>query len=376
MPTLKNRTAVQLAKDLTAFLNLELGLVRGPSAPNYERLYERARRQLGSRDQELSRTRERLAETDGEAAEAREGLAEKDRLLSQARGQLAERDRQLSQAREQLAERDRRLAQAREQLAEKDRQLLEERARNELELREEEYDPDLHSDLEAVLERIPVDTGGGCSLSKAYMLAALIRRYDMKRTADIGVYRGRSLFPQALAHAGYTGGAVYGVDPWSVSEAREEDLFLSDAEREEEVNRFVEETDWQAVYREVEALREKLGYAGHCELLRCTSAEAAGRFEERGMDFDLIHIDGNHDTGKVMQDVELYLPRLRDGGFIVLDDVSFESVKPAYDELRSRLQLVFQRTDHNGWNDYAVLRRTNSPSETAHNQRFWVQDFA
>lgn len=279
-----------------------------------------------------------------------------------------DRDRRATETREQLAEKHR-------QLAEKHRQLIEARGRAELELKEEEYDRELHAGLKAVLEKIPIDTGGGCSLSKAYMMASLIRRHDMKRTVDIGVYRGRSLFPQALAHSKYTGGVVYGVDPWSLSEAREEGLSFADEEREKEVTRFVEETEWEALYREVERLRSELGYKEHCEPLRCTSAEAAAHFEENDVSFDLIHIDGNHDTGKVMQDVGLYLPRLRDGGFIVLDDVSFESVKPAYDELRSRMQLVFLRTDQNRSNDYAIFCNTNSPSEAGENRRFWVQDF-
>ena len=37
-------------------------------------------------------------------------------------------------------------------------------------------------------------------------MAELIRTFEMKLTVDIGVYRGRSLFPQALSHRECSGG--------------------------------------------------------------------------------------------------------------------------------------------------------------------------
>src|SRR4051794_26030032 len=83
--------------------------------------------------------------------------------------------------------------------------------------------PTLYRQVARVLEQIPVDFGGGCSVSKAHVMAWLIRRHQLTTTLDIGVYRGRSLFPQGIAHVQYTGGVVYGVDPWSSEAAREHD---------------------------------------------------------------------------------------------------------------------------------------------------------
>jgi predicted O-methyltransferase YrrM len=56
-----------------------------------------------------------------------------------------------------------------------------------------------------------------------------------------------------------------------------------------------------------------------------------------GCVFDLVHIDGNHDTEVVTKDVELYLPRLNRKGFIILDDISWDSVKLTYQVLATRL---------------------------------------
>lgn len=212
----------------------------------------------------------------------------------------------------------------------------------------------LHSEVARILDRIPIDFGGGCSQSKAYLMAWLIRRYGMQITVDIGVYRGRSLFPQALAHKRFAGGVVYGVDPWSASEAREDD----NPEKKKAIDRFVNRTDFEAIYQNVDSLNHDLGYENHCVLLRQTSASAASYFEQENLFFDMVHIDGNHDTAKVMEDVDLYLLRLNGNGFIVMDDVSWSSVRPAYEALRSKTSLVFERVDKA--NDYAVFWNNTS----------------
>jgi hypothetical protein len=205
------------------------------------------------------------------------------------------------------------------------------------------------------LSVIPADFGGGCSVAKAGLLASLIRHWNLRSTVDIGVYRGRSLFPQAISHKYYTGGVVYGIDPWSAEEAWEK----QNVELKELIGRFVRETDFEAVYREVEGIKRECRFFGHCALLRMTSAEAASVFEGRSTFFGLVHIDGNHDTERVTEDVSLYLPRITRGGFVVLDDVSWDSVRPAYEQLAAETTLVFERTEDG--DDYAVFWKGDSP---------------
>jgi predicted O-methyltransferase YrrM len=91
-------------------------------------------------------------------------------------------------------------------------------------------------------------------------------------------------------------------------------------------------------------LRQRMDLENRCSVLRETSAEAARNFDSKGVFFDLIHIDGNHDTESVMGDVTLYLPRLKTRGFVVLDDISWSSVRPAYQVLATRLKLVYRST--------------------------------
>ena len=205
----------------------------------------------------------------------------------------------------------------------------------------------MRAEIDRTLERIPVDFGGGCSTSKAQVLGWLIRRFGLATTLDIGVYRGRSLFPQALAHR-YTGGVVYGVDPWSIEEMREDEL---PDEIRDDGEHFFAKVDLPAIYEQVKTLRDELQLGERIVLVRDTSADAAGKLPEQ---FDMIHIDGNHDTHKVRQDLETYLPRLRPKGFLVIDDVSWPSVQMALESLSA--PKVLERVSNDRSDDYAIYR--------------------
>jgi predicted O-methyltransferase YrrM len=209
---------------------------------------------------------------------------------------------------------------------------------------------DLFKDVEALLSRVKIDFGGGCSVTKAYLMARLIRDERLKTTLDIGVYRGRSLFPQALAHREYTAGMAYGVDPWDAMEAVQEQAPAAIADK---VKAWAADADLQKIYEEVVALTATLNLEANTTLVREPSSKAIEYFRTRDIRFDLVHIDGNHDTVRVREDLDHYLPRLRPGGYLVLDDVSWASIRPIYDELRSRLAHVFELVDSR--NDFAIF---------------------
>jgi hypothetical protein len=211
----------------------------------------------------------------------------------------------------------------------------------------------LFAAVSAALEKIPVDFGGGCPPKKAYAMAWLIRAAHVRVSLDIGVYRGRSLMPQAVAHRDWTGGVAYGVDPFSKDEAIQRD----NPALRERLDEFVQTTDFEQIYQNVLDVRDVLGVRANCVLVRKTSARAAAEFAARRMRFGLIHIDGNHDEARVSEDVELYLPLVGEGGFVVMDDVSWSSVKPAVDLVASRAKLLFYESAPSVTElDYAVFR--------------------
>ena len=208
---------------------------------------------------------------------------------------------------------------------------------------------ELRRQVSDAVSGIQIDFGGGCSVSKGYVMAWLIRQYRITSSIDIGVYRGRSLVPQAVAHREFTGGKAYGVDPWLNVEVRE----TGNPDKQQAIDSFIDATDFPAIYREVDILLRKLKLEQNCELVRERSQDAASYFDREKIKFGLIHIDGNHDAERVATDVSLYLPRLNRGGFVVMDDVSWDSVRASYAAVSANLYKIYQRLD--AWNDYAVF---------------------
>jgi hypothetical protein len=209
--------------------------------------------------------------------------------------------------------------------------------------------------LEEVVASVPVDYGGGSGSGKALVIADLIAHHGVRETVEIGVYRGRSLLPVAAMLRIIGSGVATGIDPWSVDEALQEETHAVGAG----VNEWVRSHPWEETYQSVVERIDGYHLAEHCRILRMTSEEAAPQFADASV--DLVHVDGNHDQAAVERDVELYLPKLKPGGFLVLDDASWDSIRPVVEDLRGRLDHVFGLSDflnlhEDQPNDFAILR--------------------
>ncbi len=225
----------------------------------------------------------------------------------------------------------------------------------------------LNKEIERIYKIIPTDFGGGCSRQKGLLMSLLISEMNLKATVDIGVYRGRSLFPQAIAHNSFSNGVVYGVDPYSNEAAIQNDR----PDLKKALDNFVDETNFNDIYDFVKNLVKKEEFQDSCKLVREKSIDAAVFFKENNLLFDLIHIDGNHDTSFVLKDVEHYLPLLKEKGFIVLDDISWESVKPAYNILKKQINLVDELINES--NDFALFSKGLNRKEQKHTLKIFRQ---
>jgi hypothetical protein len=216
---------------------------------------------------------------------------------------------------------------------------------------------ELRQQIADAVDSIALDAGGGASLLKVYLLADLIVAESIKRVVEIGVYRGRLLLPLGLVfkHRGF--GEIVGIDPYTAAAAIQND----DHDADVDLRVWPDTVQWDDLYEGVYRRISTLGLDGICRLVRTRSADAA-TFPVGSI--DLLHIDGNHDRSAVENDLALYLPRVTcPNGYIVLDDASWQSVRPVFEDLRSKHKLVFQLcdihdlgVDHVGGNDFAVFR--------------------
>jgi predicted O-methyltransferase YrrM len=220
--------------------------------------------------------------------------------------------------------------------------------------------PETRALLAEIVAAVPLDFGGGSSLSKALVFADLIAAFGIHDAVEIGVYRGRSLLPVAAVLRAQGAGRVVGIDPWSADAALQAD----DHEVGAVVNDWARAHPWEETYTEVLGRIDTFGLAGHTEILRMTSADAAARIPDGSV--GLVHVDGNHDQAAVQADVDLYLPKLQPGGFLALDDASWSSVRAVMANLDGGLEPVFHLHDalplHDDQpTDFAVYRVPGEP---------------
>jgi len=184
---------------------------------------------------------------------------------------------------------------------------------------------ELYKDLSKIVDQIPMDFGGGCPISKSFLMAKIALSENLKTYVEIGIYRGRSFFPMVRTMQ-LLGGVAYGIDPYTKEAAFEFDV---EAQIKQTIDELIITTDFSEMYAEVSAFRQAMGFEHCSEILRTKSSEAVDYFRDHRISIDMLHIDGNHDTKYVLEDIDLYLPLVKEGGYIVLDDTDWNSVKPA-----------------------------------------------
>jgi len=145
-------------------------------------------------------------------------------------------------------------------------------------------------------------------------VAAQVLEVDVRRIAEIGVDTGvaafhyRRLFPEAELHL---------IDPWLYTEAYN-DPAVTSQEMGDESCRLV---------------HQRFDGDSKVTIHRMTSEEAAATVPGQ---FDIVFIDANHAYEYVKQDIQLWSPRVRNGGLLAGHDYrsrSWPGVSRAVDEL-------------------------------------------
>jgi predicted O-methyltransferase YrrM len=195
--------------------------------------------------------------------------------------------------------------------------------------------------------------GGWCPVDKQFALAHLIAARRLTRAVEIGVFQGGSLLPMAAAMQ-TTGGIVIGIDPYSSDHAFEHD----NAERVAAVlgHDWHQRIDWDRLWTRVNGVIAHAGLQPHARLVRKPSIDALD--EVSGL-IDLLHVDGNHDASAVAADLAAYIPRVRPGGLIVVDDTGWDTIYPQYDALKRLHRVVYEACDAPGWRPaWGVLEKS------------------
>jgi len=159
----------------------------------------------------------------------------------------------------------------------------------------------------------PMHADGWCWPEKAFAMAALVESERPALTVDLGIFGGRSMFPQALQARDNGVGVVLGLDPWTRAAALEGDHDPADSDW------WGNKVDLEAVMRKFLGMVVRLGLTDVAIPVRASSQAFAPVLADASV--GILHIDGNHSEFASMRDVRLYFPKVKPGGFIWLDDI-------------------------------------------------------
>ncbi len=174
---------------------------------------------------------------------------------------------------------------------------------------------------------------GWCSEEKALSFIDLVLQVKPKICVEIGVYSGRSLFPVASALKFLGQGIVIGIDPWDTLECIKHFDPIKDAGH----------FQWWSKESQLEQMRQiclnmikRNGLEDHCKIIRATSQKAAHEIDG----IDILHLDGNHSESVSIQDVKLYLPKVRSGGYIWINDTTWDNLYEPWELLSEACDVV------------------------------------
>lgn len=165
----------------------------------------------------------------------------------------------------------------------------------------------LFSDIETFLNG---HQHGWCSVNKAHCLAATVLALRPLNCVELGVYAGRSAISIAMALKETGQGSLVAVDAWS------KEVGIA-AQVTPEDSAWWGSLDYEMIFKIFNDGLDATGTRQWVQTQRCASADA-----KLPDSIDLAHIDGGHGPDAV-DDIEMIAPRMRGGGIIFVDDISW-----------------------------------------------------
>lgn len=172
---------------------------------------------------------------------------------------------------------------------------------------------------------------GWCRLEKALRLAEIIIDNKLERIIEIGIFGGRSIVPMALAVREQKRGCVFGLDPWDIEHATE-------GANGEAQDIWWKNLDFEAIRESFESHVNRHRLWEYLKWSRVGSVEAANMWKDGWA--DLVHLDADHAEETSCRDVRLWVPKVRESGWFVVDDSNWPTQRKALEILTNELGMA------------------------------------
>lgn len=185
-------------------------------------------------------------------------------------------------------------------------------------------------EVKAKVAQVTPNLYGWCTKEKAMHFVDLVFEVEPELCVEIGVFGGRSLFPVAASLKALDHGMVIAIDPWN----KEEVVRYFDPTKDQAHIDWWSRLNYEQIYNSFLGMLVQYQLEDYVITLRTTSELASYAIG----DIDILHIDGNHNEQVSNQDIQLYLPKVRQGGYIWLTDT-------LWSDLQSSVDLLFEACD-------------------------------
>ena len=173
---------------------------------------------------------------------------------------------------------------------------------------------------------------GFCSREKAEHFIDLVVDVEPELCVEIGVYAGASLFPVAAALKYLGKGKVIGIDAWDENQA----ITGLHPVRDKVDFTWWKEVDFDHKMEIYNDLIGRYGLQDFVVTIRAPSKIAAMCCSS----IDILHIDGNLGELGTLNDIAVYLPRVRPGGYIWIGDALKHRRQRSIEEIEGNCDLV------------------------------------
>jgi predicted O-methyltransferase YrrM len=203
-------------------------------------------------------------------------------------------------------------------------------------------------DLHKLIPVDKFDSGGRCDEIKGTLIKKLVFDIQAKLCVEIGVFKGSSLmyFAESLQS---TNGIIIGIDPYSIDSFKN---IIPDPSLHDYIYNvvFTEQEILDEIYYSLKNIITQNNLTNLVKLVRDKSENYHKKLEDESI--DILHIDGNHDEDFVKKDVLLYLPLVKKGGYILMDDISWPGVEKNINNYLSNQCQLISKID-----DFAIFKK-------------------
>ncbi len=158
---------------------------------------------------------------------------------------------------------------------------------------------------------------GWCSREKAEVLMDFIYDTRPRICVEIGAFGGSTTYPIACSLRFIDQGILYAIDAWNNQAA------IEGLEKDDPNRIWWKNVDMNGIHSQFNKSIKTKKLNKWCNPISRRSEKAVSLFSDESIDF--LYIDGNFSSDGCFQDVFLYFPKVKTGGFIWLNDADMDA---------------------------------------------------